>query len=89
MNKNCAYTLTEAFKIHELALKNPGKAKSVTFWKEIEMKGSIIPERTSDSIRNFLRNSLKYGLLTYFKEYVTISKYSHDSTTILKAKPIT
>ena len=35
----CLYTLTEAFKINELSLKNKDRSKGATFWKEIEFKG--------------------------------------------------
>ena len=86
--KGCAYTLTEAFKINELAHKNPQKSKSATFWKEIEMQGGVIPERTGDSLRNFLKVSLKFGLMEFYKEHVAISKYSHAFQNILKVKPI-
>lgn len=87
ISKGCSYTLTEAFKINEIAQKNPLKSKSATFWKEIEMKGGIVPERTGDSMRNFLKVNLKYGLLQFYKENVADCKYSHAFQTILKAKP--
>jgi hypothetical protein len=89
LNNHCSYTLTEAFKITELAHKNPQKSKSATFWKEIEMRGGIIPERTGDSMRNFLKVSLKLGLLEFYKEHVGTCKYSHAFSTILKVKPMT
>ena len=53
-----AYTLTEAFKIYEIAQKYSDRSKSATFWKEIEQKG-FMPERTGDSLRNFLKVQLK------------------------------
>ena len=89
LNNHCSYTLTEAFKITELAHKNPQKSKSATFWKEIEMRGGIIPERTGDSMRNFLKVSLKLGLLEFYKDHVGTCKYSHAFSTILKVKPMT
>ncbi len=39
-------------------------------------------------MRNFLKVSLKYGLMTYYKEHVGSSKYSHAFNNILKAKYI-
>jgi len=77
LSKGSTYTLTEAFKIWELTLQNPQRSKGATFWKEIELKGGIIPERTGDSLRNFLKTSLKYGLMSFYKEHVGILKYSH------------
>lgn len=53
------------------------------------MNGGIIPERTGDSMRNFLKVSLKKGLLEFYKEHVATSKYSHAFQTILKVKPAT
>jgi hypothetical protein len=39
-------------------------------------------------MRNFLKVSLKTGLLDYYREHVAISKYSHAFATILKVKPV-
>jgi hypothetical protein len=52
------------------------------------MQGGIIPERTGDSLRNFLKVSLKFGLMEFYKEHVAISKYSHAFQNILKVKPM-
>lgn len=73
LSKGCAYTLTEAFKINEIAQANKARSQSSSFWKEIEFKG-LIPERTMDSMRNFLKTSLKFGLIEYYKEHVSIQK---------------
>ena len=54
LNKGCAYTLTEAFKINEIAQANKSRCQSAAFWKEIEFKG-LIPKRSMDSLRNFLK----------------------------------
>lgn len=62
----CGYTITEAIKIFQLACDSKDRGKSATFWKEIEDKG-LIPERRAESMRNFLKTSLKYGLEPYFK----------------------
>ena len=79
------YTLTEAFKVNELAQAHKDRSKGATFWKEIEFKG-LIPGRTGDSMRNFLKVSLKMGLLEYYREYVAKAKYSHQFNSMLKAK---
>ena len=36
------YTLTEAFKISQLAQENKDRSKGATFWKEVELK-QVIP----------------------------------------------
>ncbi len=37
-------------------------------------------------MRNFLKVSLKMGLLEYYREYVAKAKYSHQFNSMLKAK---
>lgn len=69
--RGCAYTLTEAFKVNEIAQANKARCQSANFWKEVEFKG-VIPERTMDSMRNFLKTALKFGLVEYYKEHVSI-----------------
>ena len=54
LSKTCNYTLTEAFKINEIAKANKSRCQSAVFWKEIEFKG-FIPERSMDSLRNFFK----------------------------------
>jgi hypothetical protein len=49
----------------------------------------LLPERTGDSMRNFLKVQLKMGLLEYYKEHVGSSKYAHAFNTILRVKPAT
>ena len=82
---NWPYTLTEAFKINEIYKKNESRAKGATFWREIEFKG-LIPHRTGDSMRNFLKVQLKFGLMHYYREHVSTQKYSHAFKHILQVK---
>jgi len=42
-----------------------------------------------DSMRNFLKTQLKFGLIEYYKEHVATQKYAHAFNAILKAKPAT
>lgn len=73
LSKYTAYTLTEAFKVYEIAQANKARCQSANFWKEIEFKG-LIPERTMDSMRNFFKTQLKFGLVEYYKEHVSTHK---------------
>lgn len=82
---NWPYTLTEAFRINEIYKKNESRAKGATFWREIEFKG-LIPHRTGDSMRNFLKVQLKFGLMHYYREHVSTQKYSHAFKHILQVK---
>ena len=63
------YTLTEAFKINEIYKQNESRAKGATFWREIEF-AHILPHRTGDSMRNFLKTKLKLGLINYYRAHV-------------------
>lgn len=87
LSKGTPYTLTEAFRINQLALESPDRSKSATFWKDIEFKG-LLPGRTCESLRNFLKVQLKYGIMEYYKEHVQSVKYSHYFDKILKVKPV-
>lgn len=71
--------------MNELAKKDKERSKGATYWKEIEFKG-FIPERTGDSMRNHLKVQLKFGLIDYYKEHVTVNKYAHAFAQILTAK---
>ena len=51
------------------------------------MRGEI-PERTADSMRNFLKTQLKLGLEPYFKHNISNAnvKYSHALPSIPKIR---
>ncbi|CDW88076.1 UNKNOWN [Stylonychia lemnae] len=79
LHKSQNYTITEAIKIYEIASskENKHRSQSAAFWKEVSEKG-IIPGRTGESMRNFLKKSLKLGLEAYLKGVIADSaKYSH------------
>ncbi len=59
----------EAIKIweHFTMGNNKNRGKSAEFWKDVERRG-LIPQRTGDSMRNFLKTRLNLGL-ERFLEY--------------------
>jgi hypothetical protein len=85
LDKGWPYTLTEAIKIDELARLHPQRSKGATFWKEIEEQGWLIPQRTCESMRNFLKTQLKFGLQDFFKHQLGKLKFSHANHFLLKA----
>lgn len=66
MAKMHKYTIMEAIKIQEICElgKKNNQGMSASFWQNVERKGSI-PSRTGDSMRNFLKTKLNYGLETF------------------------
>jgi hypothetical protein len=60
---------------------------SATYWKEIEDK-QLLPDRKAESMRNFLKVSLKYGLKVYMQTNIEKSavKYAHNFANIPKVK---
>jgi hypothetical protein len=80
------YTLTESIKIYKIALENKSKAKSASFWLEVE-RNQELPQRTADSLRNFWKNVEKKGLEKYMKDQLsTVTWYCHAFSSIPTVK---
>lgn len=62
------YTITEALKIWKLYEKarDRNRGQSSSFWQEVEDKG-LLMTRSCDSMRNFLKTKLNYGIEPYIK----------------------
>ena len=52
LQKHSAYTLTEAFKVYEIAQANKARCQSANFWKEIEFKGFRVKMNGEKKIGN-------------------------------------
>ena len=65
-----AYTITEAIKIFDLAINNVAQARGATFWKKVEDE-YLLPNRTSESMRSFWKQSANNGLEDYLREAIS------------------
>lgn len=88
VKSNVRYTIREAVKVFEIALKNKSKSKSASFWMEIERK-QILPQRSADSLRNFWKTVERRGLENYMKEaFESNTWYCHAFCKIPKVQLI-
>ena len=79
---NVKYTIREAIKIFQLALRNKDKSKGAQFWLQVERE-NLIPKRTGDSLRNFWKESCKKGIENYMKSALHGNVwYCHSSSMI-------
>ena len=60
------YTITEAIKIFQIAIRNKQFAKSAQFWMTVERQNTL-PKRTADSLRNFWKTVEKKGIENYMR----------------------
>jgi hypothetical protein len=75
-NPRQAYTIAEAIKIQRLAeTDGKGRCRGATYWKEVE-QNKRIPNRSAESMRNFYKKELKFGLEPFLKTYLKEYKYN-------------
>lgn len=73
LQQKTSYTITEALKIYEHYNE---KNTSAGYWKKKQEEG-IVPSRTCDSMREFVKKQIRYGIKDYLAFHIEKIKYSH------------
>lgn len=83
---NVRYTITEAIKVFQIALRNKQCSKSAQFWMQVEREYTL-PKRTADSLRNFWKTVERKGIENYMRSALDSNTwYCHSFPRIPKVQ---